>query len=116
MATKITVLDRLKMELNNKDYYSDDGLTVYLEENNLTATDNYDSTTMKKQLYQSVYDILESLANNIDLFRSVQTEFSTTSQAYKYLQQRLDDIQNKILSIPDANGEEDSMFTFMYNN
>lgn len=118
MATAITVLNRLKIELNNKDYYPDDTLSVYLDENNLDPAANYDKSKMKKQLYQTVYDILNSLANNIDLFRSVETEFSTTSEAFKYLQERLNDIQAKIISIPDdtTDNETESIFNFMFHD
>lgn len=112
----ITTLNRLKMELNNKDYYSDDAYIIYLSENDLTATDTYAANTMKKQLFQTVYDVLNSLANNLDLFRSVQTEFATTGQAFQYLQKRLDDIEKKILAIPDSTGATDSQFNFMYHN
>lgn len=116
MATVITTINRLKIELNNKAYYSDETLTIYLEENDLTATANYVKSTMKKQLLQTVYDILQSLSNNIDLFRSVETEFSTTSEAYKFLKQRMDDIETRILSIPDSTGAKDSVFNFLYHN
>ena len=112
----MTVLERLKTELNNKEYYSDDTFTMYLDENGLKATDTFAKTTMKKQLYQTVYDILDSLANNIDLFRSVTTEFSTTSEAYKYLQERLNDIQAKIISIPDNTDEEESNIHFLFHD
>jgi hypothetical protein len=113
---KMTVLDRLKTELNNKAYYSDDTYSMYLDENGLSATDTFTKTTMKKQLYQTVYDILDSLANNIDLFRSITTEFSTTSEAYKYLQARLNDIQAKIISIPDSTDEEESNIHFLFHD
>lgn len=118
MATTITVLNRLKLELNNKDYYPDDTLSIYLDENNLVSTATYDKKTMRKQLYQTVYDVLNSLANNIDLFHSVETEFTTTSEAYKYLQERLNDIQAKIISIPDdtTDNESESNFNFMFHN
>ena len=113
---KMTVLDRLKTELNNKAYYSDDTYSMYLDENGLSATDTFAKTTMKKQLYQTVYDILDSLANNIDLFRYITTEFSTTSEAYKYLQERLNDIQAKIISIPDSTDEEESNIHFLFHD
>ena len=116
MANTITVLNRLKTELNNKDYYSDDTYTMYLDENGLDAAANFDKTTMKKQLYQTVYDILDSLANNLDLFHSVETEFSTTSEAYKYLQERLNNIQAKIISIPDDSTEEESNIHFLFHD
>lgn len=113
----LKVLDRLKIELNNKQYYSDDTYAMYLSENGLTATDVYDHATMKKALYQTVYDILSSLANDVDLFRSVQTEFTNTSQAYRYLQARLNDIQAKITSIPDDNSMgKNSNFGFLFHD
>ena len=112
----MTVLQRFKIELNNKNYYDDDTFGMYLGENGLTATDTYDKTTMCKALYQTVYDILDSLANNIDLFRSVTTEFATTSEAYKYLQERLNDIQSKIISIPDNTAEEESNIHFLFHD
>ena len=118
MATISTILvfERLKMELNNKDYYSDETISIYLTENSLEGNVIYDKTTMQKNLLQTVYDVLNSLANNIDLFRSVETEFSTTGQAYTYLQKRLDTLESKILSIPDATGEISSQFNFMYHD
>lgn len=115
MATTVTVLDRLKIELSNKEYYSDDILSMYLEENSLTSTDTY-ATTMKKQLFQTVYDILQSLSNNIDLFRSVETEFSNSTQAYQYLSKRMDDLQVRILAIPDSTGTKTSVFNYMFSD
>lgn len=111
-----TTLERLKIELNNKDYYTDDVFTMYLDENNLTATDTYSKTTMQKQLLQTVYDIMQSLSNNIDLFRSVETEFATTGEAYKYLKQRMDDIEVRILAIPDGTEVKPSVFNFMFSD
>lgn len=115
MAT-VTTLNRLKIELNNKAYYSDETLTIYLEENDLIADANYIKLTMQKQLLQTVYDILQSLSNNIDLFRSVETEFSTTGEAYQYLRKRMDDIDIRLLGIPDSTGTKDSIFNFMYHD
>lgn len=115
MATTVTVLDRLKIELNNKEYYSDDVLALYLDENSLTSTDTY-ATTMKKQLLQTVYDILQSLSNNVDLFRSVETEFSTVGEAYQYLKKRMDDLEVRILAIPDSTGAKTSVFNYMFSD
>ena len=116
MPNTITTLNRLKMELNNKEYYSDDTLSIYLNENNLDGSKVYSKATMQKELYQTVYDVLDSLANNIDLFRSVETEFTSTGQAYNHLQKRLATLQSKILSIPDATGTTNSQFNFMYHD
>lgn len=109
----MTNLNRLKTELSNKAYFDDATYTAYLGENNLVATGEYAKATMQRDLLQTVYDILSSLANNIDLFRSVETEFTTTGEAYKYLQSRLQDIEKRILSIGD-NATKRSAFSFLF--
>ncbi|HID0816082.1 hypothetical protein [Clostridium botulinum] len=96
------VLDRLKLELNNKDYFIDKEYTIYLEENDLTATDEYIKKDMQKDLLITVVDILESVSNDVDLMRKVtdgSTDF-TTNEAYKLLRQRIEDIKQRIASIP----------------
>ena len=110
------VLERLKVELNNKEYYSDEVLAVYLGENDLFDSNPYDKATMQKQLLQTVRDIFESLANNIDLFRSVETEFATTGDAYRWIEKRIEGLEKRILSIADADGEKTSCFNFMYHS
>lgn len=109
----MTNLTRLKTELSNKTYFDDSTYHDYLEENNLVPTAEYVKATMQRDLLQTVYDILSSLANNIDLYRSVETEFTTTGEAYKYLQLRLQDIEKRILSIGD-NATKRSAFSFMF--
>jgi hypothetical protein len=46
--------------------------------------------------------------------RKVVTEFSTTSEASKYLQDRIQKIKDRISSIPDDPEENYSAFTLMY--
>ena len=104
----INTLERLKIELNEKPYYDDPTYEVYLEENDLDPTDTYDKSTMQKQFYQTVYDILSSLSNNIDLFRDIETEFATTGEAYSALEKRLKALEKRIESIPDSNDSDDN--------
>ncbi|NFG97867.1 hypothetical protein [Clostridium sporogenes] len=96
------VLDRLKLELNNKDYFSDKEYIIYLEENDLKATDEYIKKDMQKDLLITVVDVLESVSNDVDLMRKItdgSTDF-TTSEAYKLLKKRIEDIKQRIASIP----------------
>ncbi|EPY6472028.1 hypothetical protein ACWO4B_002699 [Clostridium sporogenes] len=96
------VLDRLKLELNNKDYFTDNEYIIYLEENDLIATDEYIKKYMQKDLLITVVDTLEAVSNDVDLMRKIQdgsTEFST-SEAYKLLRKRIEDIKQRIASIP----------------
>ena len=108
-----TVLDRLKIELNNKQYYDDKTYNMFLDENTLSPTDSYEKTSMQKNLLLTVLAIFETVINDIDLMRSVETEFSNTSDAYKHLEQRIQQIKDRIASIPDTD-EEYSVFSLMY--
>ena len=45
--------------------------------------------------------VLEALSNNIDYYRTIETEFATNTQAYKFLQDRIDSIHKKIALIPE---------------
>ena len=107
------VLDRLKMELSNQQYFPDDQYTQFLTENSLTPTDEYDKSTMQKSLLFTVVDILEAVTNDIDLMTGISTEFSNIGQAYEFLEARIQQVKDKIASIPEP--EEDySCFSLMY--
>ncbi|NLJ96730.1 MAG: hypothetical protein GX321_06215 [Clostridiales bacterium] len=107
------VLDRLKLELANKEYMTDNEYIVFLKENNLDEITTYDKTTMQKQLLLTVLDILEVVSNDVDIMRKVETEFTTTSDAYKYLEKRIAQIKDRIASLP-IEEDEYSPFSLMY--
>ena len=109
----MTVLDRLKLELANKEYMTDTEYIVFIKENNLDETITYNKATMQKQLLLTVLDILEVVSNDVDIMRKVETEFSTTSDAYKYLEKRIAQIKDRIASLP-IEEEEYSPFSLMY--
>lgn len=109
----MTVLERLNLELANKEYLTDEEYKVLLAENSLTSATSYDKATMQKQLLLTVLDILEVVANDVDIMRRVETEFTTTSDAYKHLQERIQNIKDRIAGIPDSE-EEYSPFSLMY--
>ena len=109
------VLDRLKMELSNKSYFPDEQYNQFLTENSLTPTVEYDKQTMQKQLLLTVLDILEAVSNDIDIMRSIETEFSNEGSAYKYIADRIQQVKDKIASIPDPD-EEYSCFSLMYTD
>ena len=107
------VLDRLKMELSNQSYFPDNQYIQFLTENSLTPTDEYDKSTMQKPLLFTVVDILEAVTNDIDLMTGISTEFSNIGQAYEFLEARIQQVKDKIASIPEP--EEDySCFSLMY--
>ena len=107
------VLQRLKMELSNQEYFSDEQYIQFLAENSLAPTDEYDKPTMQKQLLCTVIDVLEAVTNDIDLMTGISTEFSDIGQAYQFLDARIQQVKDKIASIPEP--EEDySCFSLMY--
>lgn len=95
------VYDRLLTELNHKQYYSELEFRTILEENGLDSSAVYDKNIHYRKLLCTVLEILEMLANNIDVFRTVETEFATTSEAYRYLERRIQRLQQRIDAIPD---------------
>lgn len=61
----------------------------------------------------TVIDVLEAVANDTDIMQSISTEFTTVGAAYKYIEQRIGQIKDKIASIPEPD-EEYSCFSLMY--
>lgn len=112
----MTVLERLKIELNNKDYFADDTYIMYLQENELSATENYDKSTMQRNLLLTVVDVLEAVSNDVDLMRKVDDTTSglSTSEAYKMLQSRIEDIKNRIATLPAPEDESNSNIVLLF--
>lgn len=111
----MTVLDRLKMELSNQEYFSDFQYRQFLSENHMTYSDEYDKKTMQRPLLLTVLDILEAVANDIDILRSISTEFNNVSEAYQFLELRMAQIKDRIAQIPpDPEMGEFNAFSLMY--
>lgn len=107
------VLDRLKMELSNQSYFSDEQYIQFLVENDFTYTDEYVKADMQRNLLYTVLDVLEAVTNDIDLMTGISTEFNDIGQAYQFLEARIQQVKDKIASIPEP--EEDySCFSLMY--
>nr|DAU90112.1 MAG TPA: hypothetical protein [Caudoviricetes sp.] len=109
------VLDRLKLELSNQQYFSDGEYIQFLMENNLKPTDTYVKADMQKNLLLTVIDILEAVANDIDVMHSISTEFADIGQAYQFIEVRISQVKDKIASIPEPD-ENYSCFSLMYTN
>ena len=95
----MTVLERLKIELANKEYFNDEGYTMYLDENGLNATNIYNKATMEKQLLQTVVSILDAYSNNVDLMRKITDGEFGLDSASKYLEQRIEKIKDRIIDM-----------------
>ena len=118
-------IERLNLELNDKDYFGNAQQDLFeniLTDNNLDPFDEYVKDNDRVNILESVYDVLNMLSNDIDKFRRVETEFVTTSAAYQYLQKRLKDLRAEIdrvkleTAYTDEDGNTSSVVGFMYFN
>ena len=94
------VLDRLKLELSNQEYFSDTEYIQFLAENNLEPTEEYIKEVMQRDMYQAVIDVLEAVCNDINIMRTISTSFGNIGQAYEYIEARIAQLEDKIASIP----------------
>ena len=109
------VLDRLRMELSNQQYFPEEQYIQFLVENDLDPTKEYIKNDMQKRLLYTVLDVLEAVTNDIDLMTGISTEFSDIGQAYQFLEARIQQVKDKIMAIPEP--EEDySCFSLMFTN
>ena len=110
----MTNLNRLKLELGEKEYFSDENYSNFLMENGLTPTEEYQKSENLKNLLFTLIDVLEAVSNDVDLMRTVETEFATTGQAYSYLEKRIASIKDRIAAIPEPEAEY-SAFSLMFS-
>ena len=109
------VLDRLSMELSNQSYFPEEQYIQFLVENDLDPTKEYIKGDMQKRLLYTVLDVLEAVTNDIDIMTGISTEFNDIGQAYQFLEARIQQVKDKIASIPEPE-ENYSCFSLMFTN
>lgn len=110
-----TNLDRLKLEIEGIEL-SDKQAEVYLLENDLKANELYQpqSSRAKKAIYQTAISILNSIANQPDLMKSVKSDSFTVSEFAKYLQNRIDQLEKTIQQMPVSDEKTNYFSLFAY--
>lgn len=112
----MTIIDRLKLELAHKDYFTDTEFNAFLSENGIDDSSiTYDKSVHQLALLTTVRDILEALSNNIELYMRIQTEFTTVGSAYANLEKRIDAIEKRIEQLPTYEPTAKS-FSYIYFN
>ena len=107
-------IERLKMELANREYLPEQQLMTLLRENGVDGDDEY-LMIHRRAILSTVLDVFDILSNDIDLFRKVETEFVTSTAAYKALSNRMLKIKNKIAEIDAEDGTKSGgCFSVMY--
>lgn len=107
------VIERLKLELSNKPYFTDTEYIQFLSENDLEPEEEYVKRDMQRELLLTVIDVLEAVANDIDIMRNITTEFANIGEAYQFIEMRIQQVKDKISAIPDPD-EEVSAFSLLY--
>ena len=110
--------ERLQLEIKGIEL-TDTEIDVYLLENGLVATDIYhpESNSNKKSIYATALSILESIANDVSLMKTIKVDDMTVSEFHDTLMKRIDQLDDKIRTMPtDDNGSGDGASYFiMYN-
>ena len=107
------VYDRLLMELSNQQYLTVEQYCQLLIEQGLNPNEEYDKASMQKALLFTEIEVLETIANDIDIMSSFSSDFANIGQAYEFVEARIINIKDKIASIP-IEEEEASQFSLMY--
>lgn len=99
-------LNRLKLELSNKQYYTDEEYKIFLAENGLSADITYNKENDEIKLLNTVIAILETLANDVDLMRKIDTkDITSIDQASKYLSERITNLKGRVIEIQESKEE-----------
>jgi predicted transcriptional regulator with HTH domain len=106
-------VQRLMIELGGKEYIDDTGLCALLDENGLDGAADY-NTQDRRKLLCSVLSIFQILANNIDLYRKVETEFSNDGEALTGINKRITALKSEIAALDKETSETNSCVSYMY--
>ncbi len=109
----MTNLMRLQLELNNQPYLQESDLCYLLEENGLDPEGDYTQSNRLKLLY-TVLAIFQILTNDIDLYRQIETEFATTSEAIQAINKRIVHIKAEISQIEAENESATSCISYLF--
>lgn len=111
-----TNMQRLKYDIEGIEL-DDTKLTVYLLENGLKPNDTYDADTSNlRAIYSTALNILEGIANNPTLMKSIKMDDMTVSDFHDNLMKRIDQLESKIrnLKVDIQRSNTNSVFLF-YN-
>ena len=101
-----TNLNRLKLELNNKEYSTDEDYTLLLDENGLVATAQYVKSDNEIKLLETVISVLEILSNDVDLMRKIDSkDLLSTDEAKSSIADRIYDLNKRIMTLKQKKDE-----------
>lgn len=111
-------LQRLQLETKGINLDQSE-LTIYLQENDLQPFEEYSpsSATSKRNIYRSALSILESIANNPTLMKSIKMDDTTISDFAESIQSRIDQLERKIRTLKtDEQIQNESNFFILFGD
>lgn len=113
----MTNLQRLDLEIQGTNFAAEEK-EIFLEENGLDAEEQYNpaSNTNKRNLYKTALAMLEALANNPMLMRSIKTDDMTITDFAEALNNRIQLLDRKIRLLPtdEQTYEDGASFVYMF--
>lgn len=111
----MTMIERLKLGLNNKPYLTDQEYHTLLQENSLSSDQTYNKDEHEISLLSTILDVLYILSNDINLYMKIETEFMDRSEAFSNLERQIERLETRIanmkLMADDLNRRVKIMFT-----
>ncbi len=107
-----TCMKWLKMELRYKQYFCDADYALYLKNNGINPDDIYDKATHELGILKTVKAILQTLMHDISYYRTIETGFGTSHEAYTNLQKAMSDIRIRIREVEREHKTKQSDFTY----
>ena len=112
----MNILERMKMELLHKDYFTDEEYTIFLQEEGLTPTDEYNKEQHKRKMLLAILSVFRALQNDTDSYKKLSdgvTQFSQ-SASYKYIAERIQALEDEIATLPVPEDEDVNSDVFMF--
>ena len=93
-------------------------VTVYLAEEGLTDTDEYDPTSNinKRKIYSAALSVLNSIANNPNNMKAYKQDDISVNDFAESIQNRIDQLERKIRMMAVSDSESSQTNTFMLFN
>lgn len=106
-------LQRLQMEIKGVELQQDE-LVIYLSESGLEPSKEYIATSNsnKKAIYSTALSVLESIANNPTLMKTIKIDDMTVSDFHESLMKRIDQLEGKIRTMP--NDDNNNTYFMLY--
>lgn len=111
-------LQRLELETQGISLTQNE-LSIYLEEVGLNPTTAYEPSNQsnKIQIYQAALSILESIANNPTLMKSVKLDDMTVSDFADSIQSRIDQLERKVRTMKqEVQSANETNFFMLFDN